>query len=125
MIPYTNQVVDLLSPYLVGGEEYVESVLLASYGLTIKFVDFDIHCNERIVAWIGGTRYEWDDAPNSGPWGALVRQRATGVSLKDPFWLTITLQGGDSIEIETVEGQYESVIIRFLPRGESIVMEVF
>jgi hypothetical protein len=125
MIPYTDQIVELLTRHCVGGEEYIDSVLLASHGLTIKFVEFEIHCNERVVAWIDGTRYEWDDAPNSGPWGALVRQRAQGVSLKNPFWLTITLHSGDSIEIETVEGQYESAVISFPPRDDSIVMEIF
>ena len=125
MIPYTDRVVELLNPYLFEGKEYVESVLLASYGLKFQFVSLDIQCNERVSAWIGGTRYEWNDAPNPGPWGALVRQRAVSSSIKSPLSLTIAFESGDSIEIETVEGLYESVIIKFPPRDGSLVMEIF
>ena len=125
MIAYTDRVVELLNPYFLEGNQYVESVLLSSYGLKIQFVSFDIQCNERVSALISGTRYEWNDAPNPGPWGALVRQKAMRSTLKSPFSLSITLESGDSIEIETVEGQHESVIIQFPPREGSVVMEIF
>lgn len=125
MIPYTPEVVALLNERFLDGEEYVESVLLASYGFKIQFATFEIQCNERVFASIDGIKYEWNDAPNSGPWGALGRQRAATASLKSPTLLNITFQSSDLIEIETVVGPYESVVFQFPPREGSIVMEVF
>jgi len=111
--------------YFSENEEYVESVLLASYGFNIQFVDFSIQCNERVYALIDGKNYEWDDASNSGPWGALGRQLAKRAVLKRPALLSIVFESGDSVDIETVECKYESVIFNFPPQGDSLVMEIF
>lgn len=125
MIPYTAEVVALLNRRLQASEEYVESVLLASYGFKIQFATFEVQCNERVFASIGGASYEWKGAPNSGPWGALGRQIARTASLKSPTLLSIAFQTGDSIEIETAEGPYESVSFQFPPQDGCLVMEVF
>lgn len=115
----------LLNRYFSKGEEYVESILLASYGFNIQFVNFRVQCNERVFASIEGKEYEWEDAPNSGPWGALGRQLAKEATLKRPNLLSIVFESGDSIEIETEESQYESVIFDFPPEGDSLIMEIF
>lgn len=125
MNPYSDEIVEVLNRHILDGNEYVESVSLASHGFSIQFVSFDIHCNERVFAWINGARYEWDEAPNSGPWGALGTQRAAAASLKSPTLLSIAFQSGDSLEIETAKGPYESVIFKFPPRDGSVVMETF
>lgn len=125
MILFNENIIEILNEYFSKDKEYVESVLLASYGLNIQFVSFNVQCNERVFASIDGAEYEWNDAPNSGPWGALGRQHAIKAILKNPSLLSIVFEGGDSIDIETVESQYESVIFNFPPKGESIVMEIF
>lgn len=125
MINFTDEIVELLNDYFSSNEEYVESILLASYGFNVQFVNFNVQCEERVFARIGGQEYEWNDAPNSGPWGALGRQQAISAKLKSPNLLSITFKSGDSIDIETVEGQYESVIFNFPPKGGEIVMEIF
>jgi len=125
MINFTDEIVELLNDYFSKNEEYVESILLASYGFNIQFVNFNIQCEEGVFARIDGEEYEWNDAPSSGPWGALGRQQAIHAKLKSPSLLSIMFKGGDSIDIETVEGQYESVVFNFPQQGESIVMEVF
>jgi len=125
MILYNEEIVELLNNYFSKNEEYVESVLLASYGFNIQFVNFNVQCNEHVFGSIGGKNYKWDDAPNSGPWGALGRQLAKKAVLKSPALLNIMFEGGDSIDIETVESQYESVIFNFPPKDDSFVMEIF
>lgn len=125
MICFNNEIVELLNSYFAKNEEFVESILLASYGLNIQFVNFDIQCEERVFASIDGKTYEWIDAPNSGPWGALGRQVAKSAKLKSPNLLSIVFDSGDSVDIETVEGQYESVIFTFPPTENSEVMEIF
>ncbi len=125
MINFSEEIVELLNNYFSENEEFVESVLLASYGLNIQFVNFNIQCEERVFASINGNSYEWNDAPSFGPWGALGRQRAIKAQLKALNLLNIIFESGDSIDIETVEGQYESVIFTFPPKGESLVMEIF
>jgi len=125
MILFSKEIVELLNEHFSTSEEYVESVLLASYGFNIQFVNFNIQCNERVFASIAGELYEWGDAPNSGPWGALTRQLAKKAVLKNQRILSIVFESGDSIDIETVENQYESVIFNFPPQGESFVMEIF
>ena len=122
---FNEEIVKILNDYFSKEPQFVESVQLASYGFNIQFVDFKIQCNERVFASIDGTYYEWDDAPNSGPWGALGRQRAENARLKSPSVLSIKFESGDSIDIETVESQYESVIFNFPPQGNSLVMEIF
>ena len=99
--------------------------MLASYGFNIQFVDFNIQCNERVFASIDGLAYKWDDAPNSGHWGALGRQLAKKAVLKNSTLLCIVFESGDFIDIETAESQYESVIFNFSPNGDSFVMEIF
>jgi hypothetical protein len=125
VILFNESVVSLLNEHFAKGEEYGESLLLASYGFTIQFVNLGIHCNERVFASINGTRYEWDDAPNAGPWGSLGRQLAQKAVLKSPSLLSISFASGDSVEIETVEGPYESVILKFPSQAGQIAMEVF
>jgi hypothetical protein len=125
MILFNEQIVAVLNEYFSKHEEYVESVLLASHGFSIQFVSFSIHCNERVFASIKGSQYEWSEAPNSGPWGALGRQLAKTAVLRNEALLGITFESGDSLDIETVEGQYESVVFRFPPQGNSLVIEIF
>ena len=125
MILFNEKIVELLNDYFSKSDEYVESIMLSSYGFNIQFVNFNIQCNERVFASIGGKNYEWDDAPNSGPWGALGRQLAKNAVLKTPTLLSIKFESGDSIDIETAESQYESVIFNFPPQGDSLVMEIF
>jgi hypothetical protein len=125
MILFNEQIVAILNEYFSSNEEYVESVLLASEGFGVQFVNFSVHCNERVFASINGRRYEWNDAPNSGPWGALGRQLANKAVLRNEALLGIIFDSGDSLEIETVEGQYESVVFRFPPRDNALVMEIF
>jgi len=125
MISYTEDIVEILNGHFSNGAEYVDSILLATYVLNIYFSNFNIQCAERVFATIGGTIYEWNEYPNSGPWGLLVRQIPNKAKLNSPYSLNITFESGDSIDIETVEGQYESVIFNFPPVGESHVMEVF
>jgi len=125
MILFNERIVAVLNEYFSKNEEYVESVLLASDGFSIQFVSFSVHCNERVFAWIKESRYEWNDAPSSGPWGALGRQLAKTAVLRNEALLGIIFESGDSLDIETVEGQYESVIFRFPPKESAIVMEIF
>lgn len=125
MINFTEEIINILNGYLSKSEEYVESIQLASYGFNIQFVNFSVQCSERLFSQIAGETYEWQDAPNSGPWGALVRQVAKEAKLKAPNLLSITFESGDSIDIETIAGQYESVIFTFPPEGDSLVMEIF
>ena len=122
---FNEEIVKVLNDYFSKESQFLESIQLASYGFNIQFVNFNIQCNERVFASIEGTRYEWDDAPNSGPWGMLGRQCAENASLKSPSVLSIKFESGDSIDIETVESQYESVIFNFPPLGNSLVMEIF
>ena len=68
MILFDNNIVKILNDYITKSDQYVESILLASYGFGIQFVDFNIHCSENVFASINGGAYEWNDAPNSGPW---------------------------------------------------------
>lgn len=125
MILFNDRIVAVLNGYFSRNEEYVESVLLASYGFSIQFVNFSVDCHERIFASIKGNRCEWNDAPNPGPWGALGRQLAKTAVLRNEGLLGIIFESGDSVDIETVEGQYESVVFRFPPKENSVVMEVF
>ena len=125
MIKFNEEIVTELNGYFRNSEEFVESIRLASYGFNIQFVNFDIQCEARVFASIDGKKYEWNDAPNSGPWGLLGRQVAKNAELASPTLLRITFDSGDFIELETEEGQYESVIFNFPPKGETIVMEIF
>ena len=83
MILFNEKIVELLNQYFDKGDEYFESILLASYGFNIQFVNFRVQCNERVFASIDGKEYEWDDAPNSGPWGALGCLLYTSPSPRD------------------------------------------
>ena len=125
MILFNEEIITLLNEYFSREPQFVEGVQLASYGLNIQFVDFNIQCNERVFASINGKTYVWEDAPNYGPWGALGRQLAKKAMLKTESLLTITFESGDSIDIETSESPYESVIFNFPPQGNSFVMEIF
>ncbi|MFT4790126.1 MAG: hypothetical protein ACI95X_002973 [Paraglaciecola sp.] len=80
---------------------------------------------ERVFATIEGSLYEWDDGPNRAPWGLIVRQEVQDVSLTSPQILRITMYSGDYIELKTVEGGYESVVIRFPSREDTYVIEIF
>ncbi len=123
MIRFNPDIVEILKSTL--RDLYVDSVLLSSYGIGFQLCDVNIHCNERVFANISGTLYEWDDAPNNAPWGALGRQQFSDVCLSSPNLLKITFKSGDYIEIETLESKYESVIIKFPSKGEEVIMETF
>ena len=125
MICYTEDIVKILNDSFSTGEEFVESILLATYAININFYKFKIQCTERVFATIGGMTYVWSEHPNSSPWGMLVRQIPNKAKLNSPYSLNITFESGDSVDIETVKGQYESVIFTFPPVGESHVMEIF
>lgn len=125
MINFNEKIIEVLNSYFSENNEYVESILLASYGFNIQFVNFSIQCEERVFASINGNIYEWNDAPNSGPWGVLGRQRAINAKLKAVNLLSVSFESGDSVDIETVVGMYESVIFSFLRKGDSHVMEIF
>jgi len=125
MIFFDNNIVKLLNDYVAKGDQYVESILLSSYGFGIQFVDFNIHCNETVSASINGASYKWNDAPSSGPWGCLGRQKAIRVSLKSPALLNIAFESGDFVDIQTSESEYESVIFNFPSGSESLKMETY
>lgn len=125
MAPFTPKIVEILNVLFSSGDEYVESVTLASHGFNIRFVTFDIQCNERVFGLLNGLSYEWSESPTSGPWGLLGRQCATKASLKAPNLLSIAFDSGDSLDIESVDGPYESVLFNFPPQGKSFVMEIF
>ena len=123
MILFNQNTPALLAKYLIN--EHVGCVSLASYGFSLQIGDVLITCNERVVASIEGVLHEWGEAPTAAPWGLLLRQQVTDISLVRPDLLRIALRSADYIEIETVEGQYESVIIDLPRRGETIVMEIY
>ncbi len=122
---FSTEIVDLVNKYFSENEEYVESILLASYGFNIQFLSFNIQCNEKVFATLSGKTYEWEDAPSYGPWGLLGRQHAVKAYLKSPTIFTISFASGDSIDIETCENQYESVIFNFPPQDGALMMEIF
>ena len=123
MILFNSEIVEVLKKALK--ELCIDSTLISSYGIGFQFCDVNIHCNERVFARINGVLYEWDDSPNSAPWGNLVRQKFSDVCLSAPNLLKITLQSDDYIEIETVESQFESVTINFPSKSKEIAMEIF
>ena len=125
MIVFDQSIVEVLNRYFSENEEFVESILLANYGFNIKFANFDIQSYERVSASISGEICEWNEAPNSGLWGALGRQIARKAVLKDPTLLSIIFESGDSLDFKTKANHYESVIFTFPPEGETIVMEIF
>jgi hypothetical protein len=45
--------------------------------------------------------------------------------LKNPSLLSIVFASGDSVDIETVDGPYESVIFKFPSQGDHLAMEIF
>jgi len=122
---FNESIVEILNEYFSKNEEYVESILLASYGFKVQFVNFDVQCEERVFATIAGKHYEWSDAPTSAPWGLLGRQLAKQAELKSPELLSIEFESGDVLDIETAENQYESVIFNFPPQDGALVMEIF
>ena len=125
MIYFDEKIERTLLKYVYKDPQYVESILLASSGFNIAFTDFNIQCNETVIGYIDKVLYEWDDAPNTAPWGALGRQRAIDVKLQSPRYLRISFESGDYLDIETCESQYESVIFNFPPESESYVMEIY
>lgn len=125
MIYFSKKIVSTLNRYIKKEAQYIELIKLASFGLSLQFVDFEIHCSERVFASIDGKTFEWDDAPSSAPWGLLGRQLALKAELTSPSLLRIIMQTGDYIEIETVKSEFESVIFQLPPKGETLVMEIF
>ena len=125
MIIFDESIVKILNNCFLENKEYVESVLLSSYGFNIKFVNFDIHCYEKVYGSLSGNVYEWDDAPNSAPWGLFGRQLAKSAKLKKPTLLSITFESGDYIDIETIESKYESIIFKFLSTDGFLEVEIF
>ena len=125
MILFDEDTATTLKGLILGSNEFVDSILLASYGFTIQFCDVSIHCNERVFAEINGSKYEWNDAPSAAPWGALGRQKVSDVVLSSRDRLRIVFESADYLEIETVEGQYESVVIRLPSAGEELRMDIY
>jgi hypothetical protein len=123
VVLFDEYIVEVLESYILN--QYLDSVSLTSCGLEFRFCDTSIHCTERVFAKIEGEMHEWDDAPNNAPWGMLVRQKVQKVLVSSAQILRITLFSGDYIDIETVEGGNESVVIRFPSREDTHVMEVF
>ena len=125
MILFNEEIIKELNGYFSKGDEYVESIRLSSYGFHIDFININITCEERVFASIRGRQYEWDDAPNGAPWGLLGRQIAKEAKLVSPSRLRVLLNEDDYIEFETVEGGYESVIIKFPESDETLNWEIF
>ncbi|WP_105175149.1 hypothetical protein [Pseudoalteromonas sp. T1lg122] len=125
MIYFDDKIKRILLDYISKDSQFVESIVLASSGFNIAFTDFNIQCNETVIGYIDKIQYEWDDAPNAGPWGALGRQRAIGVNIQSPNFLRITFESGDYLDIETCESHYESVIFTFPPENQCHVMEIY
>lgn len=123
MILFDKNTPTLLAEHLVN--EHIGAISLASYGLVLQIGDISITCNERVVASIADVVHEWGEAPSGAPWGLLLRQQVVDVDLPRLDLLRIVLQSGDYLEIETVEGPYESVLIDFPRQGETIVMEIY
>jgi len=122
---FTKAIVDIMNKYFSTNNERVVSILLADYGFRIQFTTFGIQCNERVFASIGGYKYEWNEAPATGDWGLLGKQLGKIASLLSSSLLRIEFETGDTLDIETSEGPYESVVFDFPPRDNAIVMEVF
>lgn len=125
MILYDENIVSTLSEYILNDNQYVDSILLSSYGFGIQFCDVNIHCNESVYARIDGRSYKWNDAPSSAPWGQLGRQKVIKVELTFPELLRITFESDDFIEIQTVEGEYESVIIKLPSTNNNLRTETY
>lgn len=120
---FDENITILLRPYLLG--QCIDSVLLGAYGLVIQISDISIQCNDRVFAQISGRLHEWADAPSKAPWGKLIRQTVSSISLIAPERLRIGFETGDYVEIESLENQYESVVINFPRQGETHVMEIY
>ena len=122
---FNDEIIDLLNTFFSKGEQFVESITLASYGFSIQFVDFTVRCEERVFATIDGKDYVWEDAPSSDPWGALGRQLATSAILEKNSLLQINFESCDLVKVETKEHQYESVIFDFGTKDGALIMEIF
>ncbi|GAA0412068.1 hypothetical protein GCM10009133_20560 [Cocleimonas flava] len=126
MILFDESTIDTLNSYFSKKEETVSSVTLMSCGFSINFISFQITCYEKSVLTSSNKSHIWDgDNPNKGPWGSLVRQLAVNAYLKSSKILCIQFESGDYLDIETTEGQYESVIIEYPPEGENLVMDIY
>ena len=123
MILFDKSTPTLLAKHLVN--EHIGAISLASYGFSLQIGDISITCNEGVIASIEDAVHEWIEAPNGAPWGLLLRQQVVGVDLPRPDLLRISLKSGDYVEIQTVEGPYESVLVDFPRQGETIIMEVY
>ena len=113
----------LLAKHLVS--QHVGAVSLTTYCFAIQIGDISITCQDRVFASLDGAVWCWEDAPSNAPWGLLVRQQVASVILTSPGLLRIAFDGGDFLDIETVEGPYESVIVDFPRQGDSVVMEIY
>lgn len=125
MILFDQNIVSTLRDCMLGKNEFVDSIMLASYGFGIQFCDVHIHCSERVFAQLGGSEYEWSEAPSAAPWGALCRQKVSNVVLSSPTRLRIVFESNDYLEIETVEGQYESVVINLPSMNDQLRMAIY
>lgn len=125
MNQFNDEIITLLTTFFSEGEQFVESITLASYSFAIQFVDFTVRCEERVFATINEKNYVWEYAPSSDPWGALGRQLATSAILETSSLLRINFESGDLIKLETKEHQYESVIFDFGRKDGALIMEIF
>jgi hypothetical protein len=123
---FQQDVVDSLNKYFSTNEEYVANVSLLASGLSIQTVSIRIGSGERTFYNSSNETFVWDgDNPDGGPWGNLVRQLAIKANLESPQILRIHFESGDFLDIETVEGQYESVIIEFPKKGDTHSMDIY
>lgn len=120
---FDSAIVDSLKPALVGG--CIDSVLLGTYGMDIVAADVSLHCSELVLARINGVAYQFQNVPSAAPWGLLVRQTITDVEMAAPDRLRLRMESGDQLELHTVEGQYESVVIRYPSPSDQLVMDVY
>ena len=120
MILFSDDDIAMLASHLVG--QFIRSVSLATHGFTLEVDDIVVDGKERVFASINGERYEWDEAPNAGPWGLLVGQTINGLSVPDPNRLRIELASGDYVELETVQSRFESVAVQLPSDDGQLVM---
>ena len=123
---FDKHTVENLNKYFSTNEEYVANVSLLSTGFSLQTVSLYIGSGERTFYNSPNGTYVWDgDNPDGGPWGKLVRQLAIAAKLETPKILRICFESGDSLDIETVEGRSESVVIEFPPKGDTKIMDIY
>ncbi|MEO0853271.1 MAG: hypothetical protein AAFY15_07175 [Cyanobacteria bacterium J06648_11] len=106
-------------------DKHVDSIVLATHGVEIRFDDITVFCSESITAVISQKAYTFDEGPVDGPWGLLLRQTVKDVDLESSSALRVDFSSGDSVQFRTVVGPYESVQITYPNDGDNFVMDIF